>query len=449
MATSRVKVAEFGIIQKSLANAVVTIYQMNGDGSNSGVKATLYQESTGTAARENPQTLDEEGKLSDDCWIETDVVASITGITDKVDRSIKKIKQNPTEFSLSVTTANFNAVNVTDGIDDAEAAAAAAAADAAQTAADRVQTGLDVTTTNANVVSCQAAQTAAETAETNAETAETGALAAQAAAEAAVGAVKVSSNDTTAGDLEAKLLVGDGLALSTQNDGGNETRTVDIDIDSLSAPASPDGTETVMVKDPNDSNALKEMTTKQIADLAVSGLVLLGSYTASNATSVDIGDGLDLDAVIDGTYDHYIIDVTSVIAVTDGADAFLQISTDGGTSFVTTGYTSKAFGSDSSGTLSNSSSTGLLLTHATVGKGISNVSSEPFNCLAHLKDPSNSALKHSLRGDVDYVSEAGNSVVSFSSALDGTARDIDAVRFVLNNGNIATGTFYLYGVRKS
>lgn len=41
------------------------------------------------------------------------------------------------------------------------------------------------------------------------------------------GLVKVSSNDTTAGDLEAKLLVGTGLSLSTQNDGANETRTID------------------------------------------------------------------------------------------------------------------------------------------------------------------------------------------------------------------------------
>lgn len=40
--------------------------------------------------------------------------------------------------------------------------------------------------------------------------------------------VKVSSNDTTAGDLETKLLAGAGIEMSTQNDGGNETRTVGV-----------------------------------------------------------------------------------------------------------------------------------------------------------------------------------------------------------------------------
>ena len=72
----------------------------------------------------------------------------------------------------------------------------------------------------------ETAKAAAETAEANAETAESAAEAAQAAAEAAVGAVKVSPDDTTAGNLEAKLLVGAGLTLSTQNPGGNETRTI-------------------------------------------------------------------------------------------------------------------------------------------------------------------------------------------------------------------------------
>lgn len=36
---------------------------------------------------------------------------------------------------------------------------------------------------------------------------------------------RVSSNDTTPGDAETKLLTADGIQATTQNDGGNETRT--------------------------------------------------------------------------------------------------------------------------------------------------------------------------------------------------------------------------------
>lgn len=105
---ARVKIAEFGIIQKALANAVVTFYVANSDGSSTGTKAILYQESTGTAARENPQTLDENGKLSQACFVEASVVAAITGINDRTARLIKKIRQNPLEFQLPITGASFN-----------------------------------------------------------------------------------------------------------------------------------------------------------------------------------------------------------------------------------------------------------------------------------------------------------------------------------------------------
>jgi hypothetical protein len=52
---------------------------------------------------------------------------------------------------------------------------------------------------------------------------------AQQSAAVSSGAVfKVSGNDSAAGTLEEKLLVGTGLSLATQNDGGNETRTVSL-----------------------------------------------------------------------------------------------------------------------------------------------------------------------------------------------------------------------------
>jgi hypothetical protein len=39
----------------------------------------------------------------------------------------------------------------------------------------------------------------------------------------------VSADDTTPSNLETKLLAGTGLAATTQNGGGNETRTLALD----------------------------------------------------------------------------------------------------------------------------------------------------------------------------------------------------------------------------
>ncbi len=104
---TRVKIADFGIIQKSLANAVVTFYVSDVNGTNTGVLATLFQASTGAASQSNPQTLDGDGKLDADCYVESAVLASITGVNALTERNIKKIRQNPLEFQLPVTSSKF------------------------------------------------------------------------------------------------------------------------------------------------------------------------------------------------------------------------------------------------------------------------------------------------------------------------------------------------------
>jgi len=104
---TRVKIADFGIINKNLANAVVTIYVADENGVNSGVKATLYQAATGDPERANPQTLDDDGKLEADCYIDGPVVGSITGINAREARSLKKIRQNPLEFHMPISSAHY------------------------------------------------------------------------------------------------------------------------------------------------------------------------------------------------------------------------------------------------------------------------------------------------------------------------------------------------------
>lgn len=114
-----------------------------------------------------------------------------------------------------------------------------AAANAALTAADVITTNANVVTTNADVVLCDQAVTDAQ---------------------AAAGGVKVSSNDTSPSNLEDKLLVGAGLSLSTQNDGGNETRTIN------QAFASQAEAEAGVATD----KPLNSLRTKQAIDAAVS-----------------------------------------------------------------------------------------------------------------------------------------------------------------------------------
>lgn len=104
---TRVLIADFGIIQKALANAVVTFYLTDSSGVNTGVKATLFLGPTGAASQSNPQTLDSSGMLPNDCYVEGQIMAAITDISSLTSRSLKKIRDNPLEFSLPVTSANY------------------------------------------------------------------------------------------------------------------------------------------------------------------------------------------------------------------------------------------------------------------------------------------------------------------------------------------------------
>lgn len=77
-----------------------------------------------------------------------------------------------------------------------------------------------------------AAEASAASASSDSQTAAAASVTAVAAAAEAVdasGGVKVSGDDTTPGTLETKLLAGSGISLSTQNDGGSETRTIAVD----------------------------------------------------------------------------------------------------------------------------------------------------------------------------------------------------------------------------
>ena len=156
-----------------------------------------------------------------------------------------------TDLSLPLPTANkaliWNStatalINSTDDFDDAATQAAASASAAATSASNAAS-------------SASAAATSASNAATSASE-----------AQAAVGGVRVSADDTTANNLEAKLIAGDGLAATTQNPGGNETRTLDVDVNSLTDTAVTLSDE-FLFGDVSDSNNIKKDTYQGLVDV--------------------------------------------------------------------------------------------------------------------------------------------------------------------------------------
>lgn len=206
----------------------------------------------------------------------------------------------------------------------------------------------DISNASANAAAAAASATAAASSETNAATSETNAAQSAVDAQAAVGAVKVSSNDTTAGDLEAKLLVGAGLSLSTQNDGGNETRTIDTDVNGLVDTVITAADE-IMFGDVTDSNNRKKDTVQGILDLVASSGPTLG--TPQDTTS---GTAFDFTSIPSGTITITI--TLNGVSLSGSDDLLIQLGDAGG--IETSGYVS---GTEDLVSGSASSTAGLII----------------------------------------------------------------------------------------
>lgn len=151
---ARTRIAEFGIIQKALAGASVAVYFADTNGESTGVLAPIYQAGVGLGQRANPQVLDADGKLPDDCWVETQVMAEISNITETAERSLKKIRANPLQYPLPVTSSSVYAAD--SALAQQAAVTATAQAGIATTQAGIATTGAGTATTQAGISTTQA-----------------------------------------------------------------------------------------------------------------------------------------------------------------------------------------------------------------------------------------------------------------------------------------------------
>lgn len=283
-----------------------------------------------------------------------------------------------------------------------------------------------------------AAQGGAETAETGSETAQAAAETARDLAQAAVGGVRVSGDDLAADNLEAKLLAGDGITLSTQNSGGNETRRIDLDIGGLDPLAVPDGTETTLVKDVNDGNALKEVALQAIADLSKAGLLELSVQTVSTpVASVDF-TGLP------STYADFFIIGWDITFANDGDD--LEARLGNGEAFDSGGADYNSSLTDiriSDSVEATSSNLGTDSIELTTG-GIGNETYEGIHSLfVHLSGSQNAAVETLLKG---YMMWRTATDASYQTEFRGERQERavhDRIQFFASTGNITGGSFAL------
>lgn len=180
-----------------------------------------------------------------------------------------------------------------------------------------------------------------------------------------------------------------------------------------------------------------------------SGLVCIAVASASSVSSVDFTTG------IDSTYDEYEFHFQNVIPSSGGGPNFLlRTSANSGSSYAATSgdYSWSSMYNYSNGPSpiqsdGNATSTGLLIDSSLGVTG--NTAAGGISGVVRLINPAGTAsVKH-------FIWDANNqnsSTVSLQIRATGSRNStavVNAVRFIFSSGNIASGLFKLYGLRKS
>ena len=184
------------------------------------------------------------------------------------------------------------------------------------------------------------------------------------------------------------------------------------------------------------------LTKNAIASQAGAGgaLVYISSQTASNSASVEFTTG------IDSTYEEYIIEGVDIVCATDDQDLLMTFSTDGGSSYLNSGYgyayTQMRAGGVVGGV--DSASTSSIKVTDTQQNGAGYGAAVQIR----LYNPAGATLRK--LGYVSAVDFQSTNIHTIAGAcMNTTTSAISAVKFAYSSGNITSGVFRLYGVKKS
>lgn len=167
------------------------------------------------------------------------------------------------------------------------------------------------------------------------------------------------------------------------------------------------------------------------------GWITLASATASASTSVDFTSFINSD------FDEYILLGEYVLPATNSVDAFFRVSTNGGSSYLSgSEYSYTHAGVD---TTSSSGSNGAQIKMNRVAIG--NSSGQGLDFELRFTKPSGGHNLKSLRWQSNERGSASSVEGHFGSGYVSTASVVNAVRFLFSSGNIAQGSFKLFGVR--
>jgi hypothetical protein len=260
-----------------------------------------------------------------------------------------------------------------------------------------------------------------------------------------------ASNLATGDVIDFVIILGDVLDLGTPSDNSistaklvaNSVTAAKFNADVISGQtalaAEPADTDEFLV---SDAGVLKRIDYSLIK--GGGGLVLLSHTTISSSTA-----NVQFTSGIDSTYDAYKFVISGARPVTDNTDMNVFFSVDAGSNYLTSSNVYAIVGLDSAGNAGNSSSGNagdIRLSADNVG----NATDESFNAEIILYNPSNTTFHKHISFRSTYFDHDGSTVSATGSGSNiGSVAAVTGIKFAFNSGNIAEGSFTMYGIAKA
>lgn len=198
----------------------------------------------------------------------------------------------------------------------------------------------------------------------------------------------------------------------------------------------------------SSSNALKARINGASVALGAGGgsgaLVLLSSQTASASASIDFT------SLITSTYDEYLIELLNIVPATTNTSILMRMSTNNGVSFDSGAnyeYRGLASGNAAVSALGATGQTAILLAG---GATLVNTAARGgFSGTFRLINPLSAVIDKTIVGSGSLAANDGNRYQISMSGWYIIATAVDAIQFLMNSGNIASGIIRLYGIAKT
>lgn len=175
----------------------------------------------------------------------------------------------------------------------------------------------------------------------------------------------------------------------------------------------------------------------------VTGMVLLAVATASASATIDFTVG------VNSTYDEYLVAINGLVPATDNTDLWCRISIGAAFQAGAGAYQYGRLGITSS-SATPFGAVSISDTKILMAAGLGSSTGENLSGEVRLLFPSSTTLYKNIMWNLSQHDQVPNQVyVSGSGFLFASQSAVDGLRFMMSSGNISSGNFALYGLRKT